>query len=157
MAKNKSKKKQPKSRKVQARKIPSKAANVDSYLQQSPVWRLSLVDHDGKWGWKAIGHTRWEKDLLPKLQDFESMSWHEIDKASGGRRQGTNSHPIDVEKLCKEAQDRLTELNINDIDQVYSLRLQGEHRVIGIRENNILKIIWFDFKHEICVSEKKNT
>lgn len=96
---------------------------------------------------KKIGQERWEQIILPALCNFETMTWHEIKAASGGKGvgRGTKSHPIPIEQLSKEAQKRLEELQQDDIEELFSLRIAGKIRVFGIRDRNILKIIWFDF------------
>ena len=85
------------------------------------------------------------------------MTWQEIEQQSGGRSKGTNSHPIPVDQLTKEARDRLLELQIDDVDELFSLRLEGKVRVFGVRSGHVMQLLWFDFEHSICESKKKNT
>lgn len=91
--------------------------------------------------------------ILPKLKEFERITWREIETITHGAKNKTNNHSIEVEKLCKEAQDRLKELKLDDVDEVYSLRLEGKLRVFGLRELNCLRILWIDREHEICPSK----
>ena len=123
--------------------------NIESSLSHNPVWQLSLIDSDGGWGWKKIGKDRWLNLVLPKLRDFEKMTWAEIE--------GSQSHFINTNSISKDAQKRLADLNLDDLDQVFSLRLQGKPRLIGKRIGYIFQIIWFDFDHEVCPSKKKYT
>ena len=95
--------------------------------------------------------------LYPKLKEFEKLTWEEIEKQTYGKDGKSKNHPIEKSKLIKEAQDRLKVLNQDDIDEIYSLRLDGQLRIMGIRENNCLKILWIDTNHEICPSNKKHT
>ncbi len=142
-----------------AEKEPRQSKSIDLQVveTQTPVWQLCAMDMDAdcRWSWCHIGKDRWETKVLPKLRDFEKMTWFEIERASGGRTNGTNSHFIDVRQLSKEAQKHLERLKMDDLDQVFSLRLQGEHRIIGKRMGRVLQIIWFDFHHEVCLSRKK--
>lgn len=140
-----------------AKKEPRVGFDVEHYRKENPVWQIGKVDDGGKWGWRTIGKDRWENDILPKLKNFESMTWAEIEQASGGRSSGNNSHFINRDGLAKEAQKRLEELKLDDIDQVFSLRLSGKTRVIGKRIGRVMQIMWFDFNHEVCQSEKKHT
>jgi hypothetical protein len=88
------------------------------------------------------------------MQNFETMTWHEILKASGGRSNGNNNHEIPISDLCSDARKRLEELNLDDTDSIFSLRLAGKQRIFGIKEKRVLKIIWFDPDHSVCPSNK---
>ena len=71
---------------------------------------------------------------------------------------GTNgSHPVALNDLDKTARDRLAELNLDDIDHLYSLRLSGTERVWGILDRSILKVLWWDPDHQVCPAAKKHT
>lgn len=151
--KNNKSKKKPKIdsgiKKQLVRKEPRRQVELNNFQNQYPVWQLNLLDKDGKWGWSVIGKNRWEEKILPKLCNFETMNWSEIENSG--------SHFIDTNIIIKEAQKRLVELNMDDLDQIFSLRLEGRLRLFGKRIGNILQIMWFDFEHEICPSKKKHT
>ena len=53
--------------------------------------------------------------------------------------------------------DALKRLKIDDIDSLFSLRLDGTLRIFGIRKQNYLQILWVDQNHEVCPSKKKHT
>lgn len=122
-------------------------ADPESYNTKSPVWSFRSCDQE---------HDRWSlchceniwNEILAKMVNFETMTWHEI--ITGGGR-GSNSHQIEVEKLTTEAQKRLTELKVHE-SQLFSLRLTGKKRLFGVRYNQVLHIIWYDPEHEICPS-----
>ncbi len=126
------------------------AGNPKNYNKEKPAWALSKLDSDGPKGARQITAKVWWTELHPKLKDFESMTWAEILAASGGRTSGNNSHYISWGDLTKEARDRLSYLGQDDIDQVFSLRLAGTKRIIGIRDGNILHIIWYDSNHWVA-------
>jgi hypothetical protein len=63
--------------------------------------------------------------MIEALASFDTMKWFEILSASGGRSSGNNSHFIEVDRLARGAQTRLIELNLDDQDRLFSLRLQG--------------------------------
>jgi len=117
--------------------------------QEKIAWGFQLLDQGGSWGVKAMNQD-WEIEILPKLRDFESMTWQEILSASGGRTRGNNSHSITVNKLSEDAKKRLEEINLDDVDSLFSLRLTGKRRLYGIREGRVLKLIWYDPEHKIC-------
>ncbi len=159
--KNKSRKQVSKTPKAQFDALPVKDVrqkmDASSYEWESPVWQVGAIDSDGEWGWQRIGRIRWESEILPKLRNFETMTWSEIERQSGGKTRGTNHHPIPVSDLIPEAQRRLQELQLDDIDELFSLRLTGKARIFGIRRGRAMKILWFDFDHRICPSKKRRT
>jgi hypothetical protein len=70
---------------------------------------------------------------------------------------GRNNHRVSVEILCKEARDRLSELKLDDVDELLSLRLTGAQRIWGILEHNVVSLLWWDPNHQVCPSPKKYT
>ena len=79
----------------------------------------------------------------------ESIAWDKLHE--------TGSHPIAVGKLSSDARRRLTDLGQDDLDELYSLRMQGQERIFGIRDRWILRILWWDPGHLVCPSVKKHT
>lgn len=118
-------------------------SDPDNMMKKHPSWGFSAIDNE-KWCIKDSFN-----EVVDSLKDFERMTWAEISSApkSGGAT-GSKSHFIVVNEICKEAQQRLQEMNLH-YDTLYSLRLSGRKRVIGILENGILKIIWYDSNHSI--------
>lgn len=135
-----------------AEKRPRIAGDSESLPNtHKPVWRFGLMDIDGPWGWRHIAASEWW-DIRQKLADCERRTWQEIlqDSSHG-------SHPIPVERLIAAARRRLEELKLDDLDEVFSLRLSGPKRVFGIRSGDALQILWWDPEHQICPSPKKHT
>jgi len=62
-----------------------------------------------------------------------------------------------VASIIKDAQKRLEELKLDDVDQLYSLRLNGRERLWGIRSNDKFSILWWDPEHQICPAPLKHT
>lgn len=111
-------------------------------------WRFSEVDLGGEWGWNKLSDGS-RKDIVSKLGVFEKMNWDEI------IRQG--SHPIQVEKVIKDAKDRLREINRDDIDELMSFRISGKRRLWCINRSNIMHVLWWDPGHKVCPSAKHGT
>ncbi len=91
-----------------------------------------------------------QRKIYPKLKSFEDNTWIEIlsFKHRHRDRMVTNSHNVPVANLCKEARDRLEELNYN-VDEIFSLRLEAMKRIYGLRVQNYLEILWVDLNHEV--------
>ncbi len=119
-----------------------------SYDSEKVVWKLEILDPDGPWGWRSAAVDRdWWVEIFPKLKHFETMTWAEILRASGGRRIGNNHHPVAVENLSRAAQNRLKEIGLSEVWELFSLRLDGTKRIYGIRDGQVLKVLWYDPHH----------
>lgn len=156
-------------------KNPKAIEEPKGYFKKNPSWRFSKAD---------LEHEEWtihdltddviedetdptgakiiytfsksiDRQLWDSLRQRERMTWAEIFAEAGGRTKGTNNHPIPMHELHEDAQKRAAELNIIE-DGLFSLRLDGTHRVFGILdENGVLNIIWLDRKHKICPTSPK--
>lgn len=71
-------------------------SDPESYLKQTPVWRFSDFDWESPWGHECCkSHVEKLRGHIEiHLANLESMTWEEILRAAGGRREGNNSHPI---------------------------------------------------------------
>jgi len=132
-------------------KMATHIGNPQSYYARNPSWRVSLLEMVEPFGWHKIERGKWQ-EVISKLRNFESRTWSEILIQS--KKQ---NHAIPVWKIEKSAQDRLAELNLDDIDELISLRLSGKERVWGIMYDGILKVLWWDPNHLVCKSSKKNS
>ncbi len=56
--------------------------------------------------------------------------------------------------MISKAQSRLLHLKLDDEEELFRFRLDGESRVWGIREGRVFRILWWDPGHEICPSAK---
>ena len=91
---------------------------------------------------------------MPKLRDFETMTWAQIKRAAGGRRYGTNHHSLSIaDDLGDGATVRARELRLG-VDELFSLRLTGKRRLIGIRSGRHFKVLWYDPEHEVAKRNK---
>ena len=134
-------------------KVPSfvkgtgKGGFPDDKDLETVVWQFGIADLEGTWGWKTTAGKDWWEKILPKLRDFESMTWEEIMRASGGRKAGTNNHSVEVKNLTPQARDRLEEIQQDDVSELFSLRLDSKTRIYGIRDRRALKLLWYDPYH----------
>lgn len=80
------------------------------------------------------------------------MTWNDIIVVAKKR-----NHTVPVSRVCKEARDHLSALNLSEIDEVVSLHLTGTERVWGYRQGAVLHVLWWDPDHQICPSLLKHT
>ena len=113
-----------------------------------PEFRAEQMDHDGSWSWDKFDPTQIQ-ELLQKIFESQKLTWQDL--------RNNGSHFVDRRGLCSEAQKRLIQIGKEDLDQLFSLRLTARKRIWGIKENNILWLLWWDPNHEVCPSHKKHT
>jgi hypothetical protein len=101
------------------------------------------MDWAGPFGWHDVegGTLRFVAD---KLANFETMTWAEIE--------GRENHQVPCGNLCREARRRLEELEQDDLEELFSLRLTSANRVWGIKDRYILRLLWWDPNHAVCPS-----
>lgn len=128
-------------------KTPKTSGRVPPF-DGHPSWRFRRLEFDGPWSWRKMTLSDFNR-VLEKLSNFETMNWADI--------LGARNHSIPVESLCKRAQDRLQEIRLDDVDEVLSLAITGQERVIGWRIDGVVFLLWWDPKHEVCPSTKGNT
>ena len=157
MAKRPKIKKAPHSKK-QAQKInmppegkKPRASHPPTFNQYCPSWRLQKLDWKSCYGWHDIDRKSL-KEIRDKLKAYESMTWDEI--LIGSKKQ---NHTVPCYKLSKTARKRLQVLQLDDVDELISLRVGGKGRIWGIRQQSVLLLLWWDPEHEVCPSPKKHT
>ncbi len=86
--------------------------------------------------------------VLGFFKEYEKKTWLEIEseKASGGR---TKHHDIEIGKLGKVAQRRLSQLELDDAEYLFSIRITKMFRMWGFRIFGHFQILWFDPEHKI--------
>lgn len=134
-------------------KQPKRVEDPQSFMGKYPVWSFKFLDNGyTKWG---FAHTdKLLIDVICKLKDNEGMTWGQIFSAAGGRSHGTNSHYVNISELTPEAQKRWRDLNLEEYDQAFSLRLSNLHRLYGVLQDGIFRIVWYDQNHEVYAVKK---
>lgn len=109
------------------------------------AWRFGQTDKGGPFAWDIQPDAKF-REVMHKLSEFEAKNWSDITRAG--------SHPIPTPKLCAEAQKRLVETEMDDLDELVSLRLTGDNRVWCAKNGHILRALWWDEKHQVCPTPK---
>jgi hypothetical protein len=135
---------------AQISKIPRGGQIADSIRTKPFCWRLEEIDWEGSWGWERATVLDLIRIIVPKLHNYESMTWADVEGPSG-------SHSIQFDQLCSEAQGRLDEIGKGEIETLFSVRITGERRVWGVKDVAILRVLWWDPDHSVCPSLKKHT
>ncbi len=127
--------------------LPAVVAQKDP-LDLRPILSFDLMDLDGPYCFSSAS-PRALQHAMGRL--FNAIQTSYRDLQAGG------SHFISVAEIIPEAQRRLEDINLNDYEQVYSLRCDGPIRVFGVRDGAVFHVLWLDEHHAICPSRKRNT
>ena len=117
-------------------------------------WSRDHADIDGAWSWgpRSCLEDDWEQTLHPFLREYAKKTWFQIyaerTKVRGKRAQ--KHHDYAVASICKEAQSRLLELEMDDVDRIFRFRLSGLKRLYGIQRLHLFMVLWWDPEHKIC-------
>lgn len=132
----------PTDREVRVKENPNKTDH------ETPAWQFYRCDDHELWGWKKLNPEE-KIDIIEKLGGFETMTWAEIKRQSAGKAagRGTNHHPIPINGFAPDAKKRLREIKLEDIDELFSLRLGNTLRLYGVKEGRVLRFIWHDPHH----------
>jgi hypothetical protein len=143
--------KQPFSKEIPSEKKYPRGGEKADKIPDLISWHIRIADKYGSWAWNQDNGLTLEKfeSILSKMSNFETMKWSEI--------LNRNNHAISISDIIPEARRRLKEIRQDDVDELISLNLNGKKRVWGIRDQNILKILWWDPNHTVCPSLKRYT
>ena len=115
------------------------------------VWRFAEVDKHGDWAPASISMEAMG-DLLDKMASYESMTIGEIFKP--GSQHGKS---YAVESLPRDSRKRLEAIERDDETEVSRLRCGGAPRLYGFLREHVFHVLWWDPKHEVFPSTKRNT
>lgn len=92
--------------------------------------------------------------ILSAVLDFSRQTWAELRKAT--HNDGKSKHHfLDAGSISAEGKDRIKALQLDDFtDAIFSLRINGRMRIIGIREGEKLIVKWYDPQHQFSHSNR---
>lgn len=142
----KSKNKQVKSKfQPTPRKSVQIAEDVDSYSRQKFKWRVieKYIDYDDEdWGWSQVEIRKFFQEILPRLHNYETMTWNDIFSRS-------SCHCWEIGEIPQRAQRKLRE-KYPDHDTFHQIDMEQPCRLLGVRDRQILYLVWYDPNHTIC-------
>lgn len=127
-------------------KSPRHQKQPQSSDSETIVWHVNTIDKEGEWGWKKLEVGTFWDVIFEAIKHFETMTWSVI--------KGSQNHTINVADICKEAQKRLRDIQLDDIDELFSLRISGAKRIFGIRDGRVFKVLWWDPNHTVCPTKR---
>jgi len=125
-----------------SRKLPV-AAPTPSFNDQFPSWRVARLELVDPFGFHIVSGALL-LEIREKLAHFEAKTWNEI-----LIREKHRNHTVSVSEICNSARERLKAMNLDDIEEVVSLRLTGPQRVWGYRIEAVFHVLWWDPQHKV--------
>ena len=110
---------------------------------------FSIVERHGKYGFEKLFCKEKLWEIIDKTKEMEKLTWEQLGQ--------NGSHNVSTENFCKEARQELRRIGLGDLEEMYSLRFSAKERIYGLKENRVLKIMWWDPNHAIYPVKKKNT
>ena len=130
--------------KPSSKKVVHITENVDSLPKLNFRWRVDdrFIDYDHEeWGWGKVTIQEFFKELLHRLQDYETMTWAEVLSRD-------SCHDMEASKLSSKAKQRLLQI-LPEIDTLHQLDMKQPCRLWGYRDRQVLYLIWHDPKHTV--------
>ena len=117
-------------------------------------WSRDEADVEGSWSWgpRSCLDDAWVETLHPFLREYAKKTWFQIESERTKGRRGTRvpkHFAYSVTSICQEAQDRLVELEKDDVDSVFRFRLSGRRRFYGLLREHVFMVLWWDPEHNV--------
>lgn len=108
-------------------------------------WRATdeYIDYDDAvWGWGQVTICEFFRKILPRLQEYESMTWNEITRRN-------SCHYWDINNMPAKARNKLKR-KYPQHDTFHQIDMEQPCRLLGWRDRQTLFLIWYDPNHTIC-------
>ena len=121
-----------------------------SLYKLSPKWSFAKMDIEHQ-EWGLLANEKYLGGMLVRFREWERLKWEDILTTTAGRKHNTQSHPMPIEILCREAKARLAQLRLDSYAILYSLAITGRQRVWGImiEETGTFQLLWYDPEHTV--------
>lgn len=134
-------------------KKPNLRQPPDGFMKRNPVWAFSkCVKKNQRW---TIFCQDFYENGIPKMIDFEGMTWGEITRQTHDKSHKSSNHYIGLDKLTPQGKQNFP--NYCASDNLFSLRIDNVRRLIGFLEDGTFYILWYDQHHEVVSTAKKHT
>ena len=119
------------------------------------LWSFNRIDRNGIFAFDISRKDFDLKDFLTKLLTFSTITWSDLQPPDGRK---SRHHSLSPSPFSKDAQERIKSMQLEEeTDSFYSLALNGQTRLIGVRNGKVFQVIWYDSKHEFAPSILKST
>lgn len=115
-------------------------------------WTRDRADVEGSWTWgpRSSLNDSWDMELHPFLVEYSNKTWLQIyDERTGGQQRRQKHIYYEVWQICREAQQRLIEIERDDVDTVFRFRMENLKRLYGVVQEHVFHVLWWDPDHKI--------
>ena len=126
-------------------KTARRLKDPDIYESSSFRWRVleEFIDYDDEeWGWNRVDIREFFQKLLPRLHDYETMTWQEL-----FNRQSCHYWPLD--RLKSHTQRKLMQ-KYPQYETFHQVDMYQPCRLLGIRDGQFFYLIWCVPNHNLC-------
>lgn len=131
--------------------LSKKVGGIDEPIRHDRLngWQFGrlVINGASDFCWTACKAPQDFQMVLKRFSEFEGKNLSEL------KHQG--SHKIPVENLSLRAKAALKAIKLDDIDEIFSFRLEGRPRMHGLWRQGVVHVLWWDPDHEVCPSQKK--
>lgn len=124
--------------------------NPSSTYQMKVDWAADAADVLESWSWgvaRQWTQSDWDNTILPKLKNFEELTWAEVDALSSDSGHKMH-HGMPTSSICEEAIGRLWTIEKYQ-DDMFRFRLGNLPRLWGFKQGSVFQILWYDPTHQI--------
>lgn len=135
-----------------------RAPQGGSRLSKPVKWCETKADKEGEWTWgpRAWSDADWNDEIHPNLREFEQLTWEEVRLQTVPGRKGVRHmrhHEQEVATLCREAQERWMELDLEQYETAFRFRTGSRKRLWGFIIGAHFHFVWWDPHHKIYPTE----
>lgn len=114
------------------------------------IWVFDKPDKNGDFAFdlNKIEDDNNLKKIFEKMMMYSTMTWAEIKKQTHDSSGKSKHHFLDADGMSPSARRRIEVMRFEEYsDSIFSFALENKLRIIGIRENNLFHVIWYDPGH----------
>ncbi|MDR3186803.1 MAG: hypothetical protein LBU04_08460 [Christensenellaceae bacterium] len=136
---------------LQTRRLNLKSVGSSDNL--TPLWSFDRADNDGKFSFapKTVDCNL----VIATLLSYSKMKWSTIKRATHDNGKSKH-HYLAYKGISPDGKERIKKLHFvqDDIDAIFSLAFDNLTRLIGVKEDRVFHIIWYDKDHSFYPVKK---
>ena len=118
------------------------------------VFDFGNVDRDGRFCFDPHRPDFNAEVVLAELIGVSGQTWSQLKQATHNNGKSKH-HFLSEDSLSTEAKSRINALGLREsTDSIFSLRLNGKMRVLGLRDHGKFIVKWYDPEHEFSKSNR---
>lgn len=122
---------------------------------EKPIWSFEGIDKIGMFRFDIERPDFDSKTLLNWMIDINGLTWIQIKQQTHDRNDKSCNHYLDYDGMSREAKERVLQMIADeDMDKVFSMRVNNKRRIIGIRDGAVFRVKWFDPEHQFYPADR---